>query len=83
MFSDGLPQVWQAGGRAIVSLTLPQSPIGRLDDKIGGQKIRFPDLQVDDVSALGLQQTGSRQDLKGRLRPKSTHPFGDAHRPYS
>ena len=44
-----------------------------LDDVLRGVEVRFADLEVDDVLALGFQCASANEDLEGRLGAEAGH----------
>ena len=66
-------------GRRIAVMTVAQRLHRRLDDVVGGTKVRLPDAQVDDRASLRLQRLRPRQHLERRLRPQPPHPRRQLH----
>ena len=87
ILSDRLAQRRHPGGRPVVGEALVQGIARRLDDVARGIEIGLPDLEMDDVAALGLQRARFHQHFEGGLGAETRHAFrrGGVHavRPYS
>lgn len=77
---DRLAQLRDTRRRSVMRLPIPQGAHARLDDILRRVEIRFTDLQVNDIAALGLQRPRLRQDRERRLGAQTRHPARQSHR---
>ncbi len=80
VLGDGLAQLGQAGGGAIVRGVRVERALGGLLDVRRRVEIGLTDLEVHDLAALTLERARPRQHLERRLGPQPSHTFRDVHR---
>ena len=76
VIGNGLAQIGQSGGRAVVSPSLVESVDPGLYDIGGGIEVRFANFQVNDFFALFLEGAGAIQDFKSGFGAEPRHPAG-------
>src|SRR5205823_4571537 len=65
----------QSRRRPVVRESLVQRVAGRVDNVARRIKVRFADLEMDDIVALGLERARLHQHFKRRLGPEPRHSF--------
>ena len=77
--SHRLTQLRQTRRRPVVRVAVLQRLHTGLHNVRRRLEVRFPDLQVDDLPALGFQRPRPGQHLKRAFSPQTAHTGGNSH----
>src|SRR5262249_25764678 len=78
---NAFAQLRETSGRSVFRPAFVQRAFARFDDVSRRRKIRFTDLQMNNVFPLLFKSAGFDKDFKCGFGPDTGHLFGKLHRP--